>query len=140
MKIGKWSIIVPDKIIVKQYGEEATWGYVVEDNYFWENNVASNTKAIQYTGNDSDKEQVEFINGSYSTSFTGDIKKFADEWDKKHLLRIQNDWDNNTLNILIKPTDPEFKPDINQYRPETEKEKITRIGSRPTLYSSIDIY
>lgn len=140
MKIGKWSIIVPDKRIVKQYGEGANWGYVVEDNFFWENNVSLNVKAIQYTGDNSDKEQVEFTDGSYSTSFTGDIKKFADEWDKKYLLKIQNDWDNATLNILIGPTDPEFKPDVDQYRPETEEAKIARIGSRPTSYASTDIY
>jgi hypothetical protein len=130
MKIGKWSIIVQDKRIVKQYGEEATLGFIVENNSFWQNNVSSNIKAIQYTGDNLDKEQVEYNDGSPHSHFTGDIKKFADEWDKAYLLKLQNDWDNDTL----------YSPDISKSKAETEEEKITRIGSRPTSYVSTDIY
>jgi len=143
MKIGKWSIIVEDKIIVKQYDKEASYWFYITDNSFWENNVSSNVKAIQYTGDNLDKEQVEYNDGSSHSHFTGDIKKFADEWDKKYLLKIQNDWDNANLKILMVPTDPEFKievSDLPQYRTEREEEKIARIGNRPTSYTSVDIY
>ena len=51
MKIGKWTIVVPDKRIIKQYGDGKTIGYIVEDNNFWINNLNSNINAIQYTGN-----------------------------------------------------------------------------------------
>ena len=145
MKIGKWSIIVPDKRIIKQYGEETTLGFIVENNSFWQNNVSSNIKAIQYTGDNLDKEQVEYNDGSPHSHFTGDIKKFADEWDKAYLLKLQNDWDMANLMIVISSNDPGFilelqSQNITQHRVETVEEKIARIGNRPTSYASIDIY
>ena len=122
MKIGKWSIIVPDKRIVKQYGDGATWGYVVEDNFFWNNNLESNIRAIQYSGDNLDTDQVEHNDGTGNTFFNGDIKKFSDKWDEQHLIRLQAEWD------------------IDNIKDETPEEKITRLGVRPTSYQSQDIY
>lgn len=74
MKIGKWTIVVPDKLIIKQYGDYATRGYVVDDNNFWNNNLSQNIRAIQYTGNNLDKEQVEHNDGSPHTFFLEILK------------------------------------------------------------------
>lgn len=131
MKIGKWTIVVPDKLIIKQYGDYATRGYVVDDNNFWNNNLSQNIRAIQYTGNNLDKEQVEHNDGSPHTFFSGNIKIFADEWDKKHLIFLQDSWDNNNIQVQI---------ENNSTRPETLDEKINRLGPRPTIYNSVDIY
>ena len=50
MKKGKWSIIVDDKRIIKQYdeGSVAGIGYIIESENFWLNNLNSNIRAIQY--------------------------------------------------------------------------------------------
>jgi len=138
MKIGKWSIIVEDKRIVKQYGEGATFGYVVEDDSFWKNNLASNVRAIQYTGDNLDSDQVEYNDGTNHSIFNGDIKMFSDKWDEQHLLKLQNDWDNNIEYINLGKTNPE-KPNEDQFRQETIEEKIIRIGNRPTSFKSEDI-
>jgi hypothetical protein len=138
MKIGKWSIIVEDKRIVKQYGEGATFGYVVEDDSFWKNNLASNVRAIQYTGDNLDSDQVEYNDGTNHSIFNGDIKIFSDKWDEQHLLKLQNDWDNNIEYINLGKTNPE-KPNEDQFRQETIEEKIIRIGNRPTSFKSEDI-
>jgi len=122
MKIGKWSIIIPDKRIVKQYGDGATWGYVVEDDSFWNDNLESNIRAIQYSGDNLDTDQVEHNDGTNNTVFNGDIKKFSDKWDEQHLIRLQAEWD------------------IDNIKDETPEEKITRLGVRPTSYQSQDIY
>lgn len=131
MKIGKWTIVVPDKLIIKQYGDSAQVGYIIEDNNFWTNNLSSNIRAIQYTGDNLDKEQVEHNDGSPHTFFSGDIKAFADEWDKKHLVFLQESWDFNNLKIQL---------ENNLTRPETVDEKINRLGPRPTSFNSVDIY
>ena len=75
MKIGKWSIIVEDKIIVKQYGEGATIGYVIEDDSFWKNNLSPNVRAIQYSGDNLDNDQVEY-NDKTNHSILMEILKF----------------------------------------------------------------
>jgi hypothetical protein len=135
MKKGKWTIVVPDKRIIKQYdeGQNQGIGYVIENNDFWISNLSSNIHAIQYTGIDSDFDQVEFNDGSPNSVFKGDINIFAEAWDKEHLLNLQLIWDNNNVykntienneNILVK---------------ETIEEKITRIGERPKNYNSINI-
>jgi hypothetical protein len=139
MKKGKWSIIVDDKRIVKQYGNGATLGHVVEDNSFWTNLINSRIRAIQYSGDNLDLDQVEFNNGNKNTYFTGDIKIFADAWDKEHLKYLQEIWDSNNIQINLGKTNLD-KPNEDQFREETIEEKIIRIGNRPTSYTSEDIY
>ncbi len=143
MKIGKWTIVVPDKRIIKQYGEENSRGYVVEDNNFWSSNLSSNIHAIQYTGNNNDTNQVEYNDGTLHTSFTGDIKIFADAWDKEHLKHLQNLWDNNSIyesvvNNNITPENP--FPFIRVKIEETIEQKTARIGPRPQEFNSKDIF
>jgi len=122
MKLGKWTIVKPDKVIIKQYGDGQTMGYKVEDENFWSTNLDPSIHAIQYTGNNSDLDQVEFNNGNKNTFFSGNIKIFADAWDIEHLKFLKAKWDFDNL------------------KDETVEAKIVRIGQRPTNYVSEDIY
>ena len=121
MKMGKWTIVRADKLIIKQYGDGKSIGYFIDDQNFWNTNLDSTINAIQYTGNNSDLDQVEFNNGNKNTYFSGNIKIFADAWDKEHLKSLQLIWDSNSL------------------QNETIEEKIVRLGQRPTNYISEDI-
>lgn len=128
MKIGKWTIVPEDKIIIKQYGNGATFGYYVLDENFWANNVSNDIRAIQFTGDDNDFNQVEFNDGKDHDKYSGNIQIFINEWDKLHLLRLQKDWDNNKIR----------DPQTNEIILETETEKINRLGPRPTTFVSTD--
>ena len=121
MKMGKWTIVRADKLIIKQYGDGKSIGYFIDDQNFWNTNLDSTINAVQYTGNNSDLDQVEFNNGNKNTYFSGNIKIFADAWDKEHLKSLQLIWDSNSL------------------QNETIEEKIVRLGQRPTNYISEDI-
>ena len=121
MKMGKWTIVRADKLIIKQYGDGKSIGYFIDDQNFWNTNLDSTINAIQYTGNNSDLDQVEFNNGNKNTYFSGNIKIFADAWDKEHLKSLQLIWDSNSL------------------QNETIEEKIVRLGQRPINYISEDI-
>jgi len=121
MKMGKWTIVRADKLIIKQYGDGKSIGYFIDNQNFWNTNLDSTINAIQYTGNNSDFDQVEFNNGNKNTYFSGNIKIFADAWDKEHLKSLQLIWDNNNLEN------------------ETIEEKIVRLGQRPINYISEDI-
>jgi len=142
MKKGKWTIIVDDKRIVKQYGDGIGRGYQVLDENFW-SSLNPNIFAIQYTGDVNDFDQVEYRDETKHSNFLGDIKIFADKWDQKHLIELQFIWDNNILyekipNPNSTPEDP--KQDITVIKEETIEEKTTRIGPRPSVYVSEDIY
>lgn len=148
MKRGKWTIVVPDKRIIKQYDEGLVSGigHVIESDIFWSNNLAPNIRAIQYTGLINDTDSVEYNDGTHNSSFSGDIKIFADEWDKKHLQYLQSIWDND--NIFKNPPDPNEPIEVRRekinagiyWTPETEVEKINRLGPRPQNYTSSNIY
>jgi hypothetical protein len=94
MKIGKWTIVVDDKRIIKQYGNGIGIGYEILDNNLWLS-LNQNIFAIQYTGDPLDHEQVEYRDETQHSIFSGDIKIFSDKWDQQHLLNLQNIWDNN---------------------------------------------
>jgi hypothetical protein len=143
MKMGKWTIIRKDKRIIKQYGDGKSIGYIVEDENFWNNNLAINIHAVQYTGSDLDTDQVEFNDGSENSKFLGNIKIFADEWDKVHTKYLQGIWDNKNLykkipNPNITQENPE--PMLIIIQEETVEQKTLRLGPRPVDYISIDIY
>ena len=129
MKKGKWTIVVDDQLIIKQYDEgvKKGIGYIVEDEDFWTSNLSSNIRAIQYTGNVEDREQVEYNDGTLHTSFNGNIQIFANKWDEKHLENLQSIWDSN--NFYNQET--KIK--------ETLQEKINRIGPKPTIYQSQNV-
>ena len=130
---ANWTIVFDDKIVLKNYDEGAALGgavgYKIEDDDFWNQSKFSNIWAIQYgTSNSSDEVEHRDTTPhcSYIDANLGDFKsQFIDKWDSLHLNTIQSDWDNNVL-----------LDDNNNVVSETEEEKITRLGPRPTSYSS----
>ena len=130
---ANWTIVFDDKIVLKNYDEGAALGgavgYKIEDDDFWNQSKFSNIWAIQY-GTSNSSDEVEYRDttphSSYIDANLGDFKsQFIDKWDSVHLNTIQSDWDNNVL-----------LDDNNNVVSETEEEKITRLGPRPTSYSS----
>ena len=58
-------------------------------------------------------------NLSWVEANLGDFRsQFITKWDAAHLAQLQSNWDNDNV------------------EGETEAEKITRLGARPTSYSS----
>jgi len=133
---ANWTIIFDDKLIVKNYAEgaEGGIGYKIDDDTFWSDSKFSNIWAIQHgTSNTSDEveHRDETPHCSYADANLGDISQFSNRWDSAHLAQLQSDWDNDNLRI----EDPEGE-DPPVFRDETEAEKISRLGARPTSYSS----
>jgi hypothetical protein len=126
---GNWAVVFDDKKITKNYAEGASEGiaFKINDDDFWNQSKFSNIWAIQYgTPNTSDEVEYrdETPNSSYADANLGDISQFSTRWDPMYLAKIQNDWD---VNLLV----------VNdEVVPETEAEKIARLGPRPTSYSS----
>jgi len=121
---GNWTIIFEDKAIIKNYAEGASEGvsYKINDDAFWNDSKFSNIWAIQY-GTSVISDEVEYRDttphSSYADANLGDFQsQFIDKWDAAHLAQLQADWDNDNIDG------------------ETEAEKITRLGARPTSYSS----
>ena len=124
---GNWTIVFEDKIIIKQSGDAAGTGYNISDDSFWSDSKFSNIWAVQH-GNSTTSDEVEYRDSTPHSSFAdaniGDISQFSSKWDSAHLAKLQADWDNNN----------EVDEDNNST--EKEAEKITRLGARPTSYSS----
>ena len=126
---AKWTIVFDDKIIIKNHAEGASEGigYIISDDSFWSDPKFSNIWAIQY-GTTNVNDQVEYRDetphSTYDSSILGDISQFSSRWDSAHLSKLQSDWDSNN------------EVDDEGNSTETEAEKITRLGARPTSYSS----
>ena len=120
---GNWTIVFEDKIIIKNHAEGASEGigYKINDDAFWNDSKFSNIWAIQY-GNSVVSDEVEYRDttphSSYADANIGDISQFSSKWDAHHLTVLQDNWDNDNV------------------EGETEAEKISRLGARPTSYSS----
>ena len=120
---AKWTIVFDDKMVIKNHAEGALEGvsYTISDDSFWSDSKFSNIWAIQY-GNSITSDEVEYRDSTPHSSFAdanlGDINQFSSRWDSAHLAKLQSDWDNDNV------------------ADETEAEKITRLGARPTSYSS----
>jgi hypothetical protein len=120
---ANWTIVFDDKKVIKNYAEGASEGigYVISDDSFWSDSKFSNIWAIQY-GNSIISDEVEYRDSTPHSSFAdaniGDISQFSNKWDSEHLAQLQSNWDNDNV------------------EDETEAEKITRLGARPTSYSS----
>jgi hypothetical protein len=136
-KHGLWTIIIEDKTIIKKTGDFSTsnpGAHKIEGHdSFWNDSKWSNIHAIQFTDDGVDNDQVEYKdnseNGSYDASVLGDFRtNFIDKFDAAHLAQLQADWDNNTEGNTI---DSDGNP-----VEETEADKITRLGARPTSYTS----
>lgn len=120
-----WTIVFDDKLIINQnitndegFGTAYTFA---DDDAFWNDSKFSNIWAIQY-GNSVASDEVEYRDETPHSTFAdaniGDISYFINKWDGEHLIQLQSSWDNNNEDG------------------ETEAEKITRLGARPTQYSS----
>ena len=118
--LGKWTIVFEDKLIIKQNGDAAGL-YKIDDDAFWNQSKFSNIWAI-HSGTSVLTDEVEYRDTTPHSSFAdaniGDISQFTNKWDSAHLARLQYDWD------------------LDNVEGETDAEKITRLGARPTSYSS----
>jgi|TARA_E500000318_G_scaffold88750_1_gene86145 hypothetical protein len=120
---GNWTVVFEDKLILKNYAEGASEGigYVIDDDTFWNDSKFSNIWAIQY-GTTVSTDEVEYRDTTPHSTFAdaniGDISQFSNKWDAAHLAQLQSDWDTDNVDG------------------EAESEKITRLGARPTSYSS----
>jgi len=128
---ANWTVVFEDKIIIKQSGDAAGISYNISDDSFWSDSKFSNIWSIQH-GTSVSTDEVEYRDTTPHSSFVnaniGDISQFSSRWDSAHLAQLQSDWDNNDGNT--------YDDDLNLITTETEAEKITRLGARPTSYSS----
>lgn len=121
---GKWTVVFDDKLVIKRHEEfnsATAKGLVVGDDDFWNQSKFDNIWAIQY-GNSVASDEVEYRDETAHTSYAdanlGPISQFTDKWDAAHLAELQSDWDNDN--------------EVD----ETAEQKITRLGARPTSYTS----
>ena len=122
---ANWTIIFDDKSILKNYNEGAeiggAVGYKINNDSFWSDSKFSNIWAIQH-GTSITSDEVEYRDETPHSSFAdaniGDIGQFSNKWDAAHLIYLQETWDGDNVDG------------------ETEAEKITRLGARPTSYTS----
>jgi hypothetical protein len=125
---SNWTVIFDDKKIIKQSGDGAGNGYEIDNDSFWNDSKWSNIWAIQYKVDDHDyNDTVEYKDETPHATWTaanlGDFQtQFINKWDAAHLARLQSDWDND---IIGSDSDP-----------ESDADKIARLGPRPTSYSS----
>tara|TARA_R100000781_G_scaffold113657_2_gene82628 strand:- start:213 stop:605 length:393 start_codon:yes stop_codon:yes gene_type:complete len=123
-----WTVIFDDKLVVKNYAEGANEGvgYKIDDDAFWNDSKFSNIWAIQYgtsTPSDEVEHRDQTPHGTYADANLGDISQFISRWDSAHLSQLQLNWDND--NVID-----------DEGNPESESDKIERLGARPTSYSS----
>ena len=118
-----WTVVFEDKLIIKQSGD-AAGPYKIDNDSFWNDSKWSNIWAIQYhSDNEDHNDTVEYRDTTPHATWTnanlGSFQdQFIDKWDAAHLSKLQADWDADNV------------------EDETESEKITRLGARPTSYSS----
>ena len=116
-----WTVVLEDKMVIKQSGDAAGTSYVISDNDFWGLAKWNNIWAIQY-GTSNPSDTVEYRDGTPHSTWEdanlGDFQDFITRWDSAHLAQLQSDWDNDNVDG------------------ESESDKIARLGARPTSYSS----
>ena len=119
---SNWTVVFDDKLIIKQKGDQAGTGYVITDDAFWSQSKFANIWAIQH-GASVATDEVEYRDNTphsaYSTNDLGSFDEFINRWDSVHLITLQSNWDNNNV------------------EDETFEQKITRLGAKPTSYSSL---
>jgi len=127
---ANWTVVFEDKVIIKQNGDNAGTYTITDQDSFWNDSKWSNIWAIQYKADNHDyNDTVEYRDETPHATWTeanlGDFQtQFIDKWDAAHLAELQSKWDANNL------------VDDQGNATETEAEKITRLGARPTSYSS----
>ena len=119
---SNWTVVFDDKLIIKQKGDAAGTVYVINDDVFWSQSKFANIWAIQH-GASVSTDEVEYRDGTphstYADANLGDFNDFITRWDAAHLNVLQTNWD------------------FNNVQGETSEQKITRLGARPSSYSSI---
>jgi hypothetical protein len=135
-KHGIWTVVFEDKMVYKKTGDASVSEpkvVVIDDDAFWNQSKFSNIHAIQFTDDNVDNDQVEYKDGtdhsSYDASVLGNFNEFITRFDTAWLAKIQEDWDSDN-EVVEDPAGSET------YRPETSDEKISRLGARPTSYTS----
>ena len=126
---AKWTVIMADQKVGRHDG--GSLSYTINDDSFWNQAHFSNIWAIQF-GTTPSSDEVEYKDGTthsaYDASVLGNFNEFKTRFDAAHLSQLQADWDANGANLTDEAGNP-----IS----ETEAEKISRIGARPTSYSSL---
>ena len=118
-----WTVVFDDKLIIKQNGDGAG-PYKIDNDSFWNDSKWSNIWAIQYKADNHDyNDTVEYRDETPHATWTaanlGDFSsQFIAKWDAEHLIQLQNNWDEDNVDG------------------ETPEQKVTRLGARPTSYSS----
>ena len=119
-----WTVVIEDKMVINHgvINENGySTSYVISDNDFWGLAKWNNIWAIQY-GTSNPSDTVEYRDGTAHSTWEdanlGDFQDFIDRWDAAHLAQLQANWDNDNVDG------------------ESEADKIARLGSRPTSYSS----
>ena len=116
-----WTVVLEDKMVIKQSGDAAGTSYVISDNDFWGLAKWNNIWAIQY-GTSNPSDTVEYRDGTPHSTWEdanlGDFQDFITKWDSAHLAQLQSNWDNDNVDG------------------ESESDKIARLGARPTSYTS----
>lgn len=124
---ANWTVVFDDKLIINQSVKNEDGhpiGYKIEDDAFWNDSKWSNIWAIQYVADNEDhNDTVEYRDETPHATWTaanlGDFStQFISKWDAAHLTQLQSNWDADNVDG------------------ETESEKITRLGARPTSYTS----
>ena len=119
---SNWIVIFDDKLIIKQKGDAAGTSYTISDDAFWSQSKFANIWAIQH-GTSVSTDEVEHRDGTphstYADANLGDFNEFITRWDAAHLNVLQTNWD------------------FNNVEGETPEQKVTRLGARPTSYSSL---
>ena len=131
---ANWTVVFDDKMIIKQSGTDAG-PYKINNDTFWSDPKWSNIWAIQFKDdnldyNDTVEYRDETPHASWNLSGLGDFQnQFISKWEAAHLAKLQSDWDNSDGNTY------DDTDEMNIIHKETESEKITRLGPRPTSYS-----
>ena len=125
----KWTVIFDDRKVLNQsVKNEDGWpvAYVVGDDAFWNDSKWENIHAIQFIDDNQDHNDcVEMYPGTLGRNQTwaeaglGDFtSQFIDKWDAAHLSQLQSNWDSDNVDG------------------ESEADKISRLGARPSSYTS----
>jgi len=132
---ANWTVVFEDKMIIKQSGDGAGAYTITGHDSFWSDSKWSNIWAIQYVAdNENHNDTVEYRDTTPHATWTdanlGSFQsQFIDKWDAAHLAKLQSDWDNDTGGNT-------YDSDGTLISEESESDKITRLGARPTSYSS----
>jgi len=142
-KYGSWTVVFPDKLIIKrtqEFNVETAKGLRIEDDSFWNQNKFKDIHVIQFTDDNLDNDQVEYIdsrsNAPYDSNVLGDFSQFITRWDAIYLKVLQENWDYSNYVPGAKQYDTDFTTGEMIQIKESIEDKTARLGPRPTSYTS----